>query len=182
MSEPSEVLPTIANVFDVLHVDYMVVGSVAMRAYVPGRSTFDIDILVRMSEVQLAQLYDELGDAWLMEWDTAVKCLASHSMFNVIHYATAWKLDIIPLTNSAFHQSEFGRRRKESLLGTSCYVQSPEDLILSKLQWGKRSNSARQMEDVRALLRAGLTLDENYLLTWARELNVADNLNEARRV
>lgn len=181
MSEPSEVLPTIANVFDVLHVDYMVVGSVAMRAYVPGRSTFDIDILVRMSEVQLAQLYDELGDAWLMEWDTAVKCLASHSLFNVIHYATAWKLDLIPLKDEPFHQSEFLRRRKESILDTACYVQAPEDLILSKLQWGKRSNSARQMEDVRALLRAGLALDEAYLLNWAQVLNVSANLKEARR-
>lgn len=63
MQEASEVLPAVANVFEAVHVDYMVVGSVAMRAYFPGRSTFDIDILVRMNEVQLAQLYDNLNEA-----------------------------------------------------------------------------------------------------------------------
>ena len=59
----------------------------------------------------------------------------------------------------------------------SVYVASPEDTILSKLQWAKMSGSERQTRDalrVYEMQRDGL--DEAYLARWAVELGVEELL------
>lgn len=180
MSEPAEILARVSNVLSILDIAYMIVGATAMRAYVPGRTTFDTDIVIQLDEVKLAQFYDELGDDWMFEWDVALKGVRERSMFNAIHYRTAWKLDLIPLKDTPFQITQFARRRLASVLDTPIWVQTIEDLILSKLEWGNRSGSARQLEDVRSLLRAGLPLEENYLLEWANKIGVAALLEVAR--
>ncbi|MCA8945007.1 MAG: hypothetical protein KDB29_02155 [Planctomycetes bacterium] len=179
MNEPWEILRKVVAAFQVLQIDYMIVGSTAMRAYVPGRSTFDTDVLVRMTEAQLAQLSDELGDDWLLEWEPALQALRSGRMFNAIHYGTSWKLDLIPLKDSEFHKAEFRRRQLAQIGEIACYVQSVEDLVVSKLHWAKLGGSKRQIEDVRGLLRSGLELDREYIRKWSADLGLDTLLAEA---
>jgi hypothetical protein len=173
-------LKEVTRTFAELGIDYMIVGSTAMWAYVPGRTTFDTDILVKMTGKQLDQLVKRYGDNWYLDHETARKQLADRRMCNAIHYATSWKLDLIPLKDEPFHQSEFSRRRKERLTELDCFVQSPEDLVLSKLQWAAKGGSARQIEDVRAILRGAPKLDFEYLGKWAEDLGLQSLLNEAR--
>ncbi|MEM1030352.1 MAG: hypothetical protein AAGN82_08380 [Myxococcota bacterium] len=68
------------------------------------------------------------------------------------------------------------RRHRVDVLGTSMWVATLEDTILSKLEWSGRSGGlARQREDVAELIRLGVeTLDRPYLLRWAYELEVLD--------
>ena len=49
---------------------------------------------------------------------------------------------------------------------------SPEDLILSKLDWAKESRSQMQLDDVRNLLRSVQGLDTEYLNRWADRLGL----------
>ncbi len=53
-------------------------------------------------------------------------------------------------------------------------IVSKEDLILSKLDWARESQSQRQLSDVENLLATGADL--NYLQTWSRKLNLTDML------
>jgi hypothetical protein len=57
----------------------------------------------------------------------------------------------------------------------------PEDLLLSKLVWAAESGSEMQRRDARALARAVDTLDWTSLEQWARDLGVADPLQQLRR-
>ena len=59
-------------------------------------------------------------------------------------------------------------------------VVSPEDLILSKLEWSKDSGSELQNNDVHVLLSSVENLDQEYLEKWAQELGVTDQLQKAR--
>lgn len=179
MNEPWEILQKVISAFEVLQIEYMIVGSTALRAYVPGRSTFDTDILVEMTEAQLAQFSDELGDDWLLEWEPALKALKSRRMFNAIHYATSWKLDLIPLKGTEYHKTEFQRRQMAKIHNLPCYVQTIEDLVVSKLHWAKQGGSRRQIEDVRGLLRSGLEIDHDYVRNWSAELGLDELLAEA---
>lgn len=52
-------------------------------------------------------------------------------------------------------------------------VLSPEDLILSKLDWAKDSRSQLQLDDVRNLLRSVQGLDTEYLNRWVDRLGLA---------
>ena len=64
--------------------------------------------------------------------------------------------------------------------GTTVCVVAPEDLILSKLWWSRRSPSEVQDRDVRLLLGTVEGLDWCYVDRWAEELGVAEALRRLR--
>jgi hypothetical protein len=111
--------------------------------------------------------------------------IQNHSSFNLIHYETAFKVDIFIRKLRAFDQMQLARRKK-AVIATdpdqSVYVISPEDIILSKLEWYRMGGevSDRQWRDVLGVMKtqAGV-LDRDYLQEWAKELKVADLLERA---
>lgn len=74
---------------------------------------------------------------------------------------------------------EFDRRRLAEALGSRLVVVSPEDSILSKLEWAKEGGSARQRRDALgvAIVQRDV-LDRDYLRRWAAELGVSASLEE----
>lgn len=82
-------------------------------------------------------------------------------------------------SDHAFERRKFERRRVVDRDGLLLAVISPEDLILSKLQWSRLSQSARQPDDVRLLLRDASKLDRSYLEEWATALHLVSALNAA---
>ncbi|MHC4988750.1 MAG: hypothetical protein ACYTFX_09690, partial [Planctomycetota bacterium] len=57
-------------------------------------------------------------------------------------------------------------------------VLSPEDSILSKLEWSKGRQSEAQYKDaLGVLMTQKQTLDFDYLKKWANELGIDDALN-----
>jgi hypothetical protein len=61
--------------------------------------------------------------------------------------------------------------------GVTAWFCSPEDLILAKLQWGRRSASEKQRRDVLGIMKVqeGL-LDLNYLRQWAAVLGLSESV------
>jgi len=59
-------------------------------------------------------------------------------------------------------------------------VVAPEDLLLSKLYWGKGSGSEVQRGDARRIAESVADLDWSYLGKWAAELGVSGLLSEVR--
>ncbi len=57
---------------------------------------------------------------------------------------------------------------------------TPEDLILSKLDWARETGSELQERDVREILAGVEDLDSDYLETWATQLGLSDMLEKAR--
>jgi hypothetical protein len=103
----------------------------------------------------------------------------------LIHYETAFKVDIFIRKLRPFDQMQLERRRK-SVIATdpeeSVWVVSPEDIILAKLEWYRMGGevSDRQWRDILGVLktRAG-ELDLAYLRKWAIELKIVDLLDRA---
>ncbi len=63
------------------------------------------------------------------------------------------------------------------MLGIQVSVISPEDAILSKLEWSKENQSERQFGDALGVaVIQWQRLDKVYLQKWARELSVGDLL------
>jgi hypothetical protein len=63
---------------------------------------------------------------------------------------------------------EFSRRKKVAIDDQDLYLVSPEDLILSKLDWAKDSRSQVQLADVRNLLKDVKGLNRRYLTRCRR--------------
>jgi hypothetical protein len=63
--------------------------------------------------------------------------------------------------------------------GVRVQVVSPEDAILSKLEWAKESESERQLRDAAGVAATqGDRLDFEYLRKWAADLGVSDLLEK----
>ena len=97
-------------------------------------------------------------------------------MFNLLETTTGEKVDFWLLTDSPFDQSRFARRQRIDIDGQLVDVSSPEDTMLMKLLWCRRSGgSEKQFNDVLRVyeLQAGV-LDEEYLREWVRALGIEE--------
>lgn len=83
----------------------------------------------------------------------------------------------------AFSEREFDRRELAEFHGLNMAVATVEDVVLSKLEWAKLSESQRQLEDTASLLRvrAG-ELDRDYLTHWIKELGLGKQWEAAQRM
>jgi len=103
----------------------------------------------------------------------------SQRLFNLMHFATSIKVDLIVRKGSEYRQVEFARRQPVEMHGVKTWIVSREDLILSKLLWAKDSGSELQRRDVKTLLDE--SMDHAYLERWATRLEVAQELAEIVR-
>ena len=70
------------------------------------------------------------------------------------------------------------RRRSHDLDGQRIWFVSPEDLILLKVVAAR----PRDLGDIEDVLLAQSTIDEAYMRRWAKELGVAEKLEEVLAV
>ena len=155
-------------------IPFMLTGSVAGGYHGAGRATMDIDLVVDPDPPQLEGLLARVAALGAYVSDEAAReALARRTMFNVVDPESGWKADLIIRKARPFSEEEFRRRQSADFFGLPVDVATVEDVILSKLEWAKLGGSARQLEDVRTLLRvSGDEVDHAYLRRWIDELGV----------
>jgi len=183
--EPLRVTLAVAKALERMGIPYFVGGSLASSAHGVARSTLDADIIARLDPGQAAQLARELGPGFYSDVDAIADAATRRSSFNVIHIATAFKVDVFVPRATAYAEIEMERRQSHVIdptTGESMAFSTAEDTLLAKLQRYRQGNevSERQWRDVLGILRiAGQSLDRNYLSLWAGELGIADLLDRA---
>jgi Nucleotidyltransferase of unknown function (DUF6036) len=162
----------------------MLSGSFASAYYGAPRSTQDIDLVIATTPAQLRTFVQNLpSDEYYADLDAALKAHKRQSLFNVIDLRTGWKIDLIICKARAFSQEEFRRRQLVKVQELPLFVASAEDVVVSKLEWSKLSQSKRHIEDVAGILRMRWELlDRSYLEKWIVELGLLEEWKDARRV
>lgn len=186
-SESTRLTLLVAQTLEQLGIDYAVGGSLASSLHGVMRSTLDVDIVADMKMEHIQPLVAALSKEFYADDEMMRDAIEHRSSFNLIHYETAFKVDIFIRKLRAFDQMQLERRRT-SVIATdpeqSVYIVSPEDIILAKLEWYRMGGevSERQWRDILGVLktRAG-ELDLDYLRKWAGELKVSDLLERALR-
>jgi hypothetical protein len=167
----------IVSALDSAGIQFMVVGSLASSLHGDPRATRDADIVIKTNQQSLAAFLTLIGDEFYVSPDAAQQAVRQQSMFNVIDAASGWKVDLIVSPSTPFGDESFSRRIWTDIMGVRVAVQSPEDTILSKLQWGKESGSEMQYRDALGVaLQQWERLDQAYLRQWAAQLDVSDSL------
>jgi hypothetical protein len=100
-------------------------------------------------------------------------------VFNLIHQAYVIKVDCIVCKDSEYRRTEFGRRRHGMVEAHDLAFVTPEDLIISKLDWMRQTRSEVQLADVRNLLQSVPGLDRRYLAQWTERLGLGALYREA---
>jgi hypothetical protein len=179
MTSQKEFLGRLIKKLDEQNIPYMLSGSVSSSLHGQPRATNDADIVIAPAEEQLIAFLKSLGDDYYVNPDAARDAFKSHSVFNVIDIHNSWKADLIIRKNRPFSREEFRRRQKANIMGLDAWVVSPEDVILSKLEWAKNSKSSQQLQDALGVATVQYDhLDKDYLHKWAKVLQVESSLGE----
>src|SRR4051812_25138775 len=89
-------LPYVLGVLERLSIPYIVVGSFASTVYGEARHTFDIDIVLELTEHDLpafAALFPE--DEYYLSKDAVRQAIQQRFQFNVIHVDSGNKIDFM---------------------------------------------------------------------------------------
>lgn len=155
----------------------MVTGSVASSVHGRPRQTHDADVVIDPTREQLEALVAGLLESGhYVDRGRALDALARRLQFNVIDPRTAFKIDLIIRKRRPFSREELGRRQMVALSpGVRIAVASPEDTILSKLEWAKKAGrSQKQIDDAAGVLEVNPGVDRSYVERWAAELGVLE--------
>jgi hypothetical protein len=146
-------------------VAFMLTGSFAMAHYSTPRMTRDLDIVVALAPQDVMSLVTAFAGDFYVDADAARDAVAAERLFNLMHYGSGIKVDLIVRPSSEYRLLEFSRRRRVELGAIRTWIVSREDLILSKLVWARDASSELQLRDVRQLLVD--PVDAVYLRRWA---------------
>ena len=187
MNNPLEisVVADFVGILEQLEIAYTIGGSLASSVYGEVRFTQDADLTVEPFESKAQGLIELLKPGYYVSKDAVSNALRQRSSFNVIHFETAFKIDVFVRKDTAFEKQLLSRRKLLKLsdsLERFFSIVSPEDIILLKLLWYRdiSCTSERQWADIIGVLKvqAG-KLDLQYLKKWSGILGVSEFFEKA---
>lgn len=179
----SELLKLVTSSLTDMNIDYMLTGSIVSSLQGEPRSTHDIDIIITIRPTDVPKLLNIFSSPrFYLDEDSILDAIKNKSMFNLLDSEEGDKVDFWILTHEPFDQSRFERRITESFLGMPLVISRPEDTILAKLLWSKKSGgSVKQFTDALRIYEVQYpNLDICYTDGWAKKLDLLDLWNELK--
>ncbi len=174
-----EVLDEVLEALERYDIPYMVTGSYASNLHGLPRATLDGDVVIQAAEANLRSFIHSLQETYYADEIMAIDALHRRFMFNVIHLASTFKVDLIIKKSSPYEDEAFARRVRGTIIKKERWFISPEDIILAKLQWHAMGGSERQLEDVINVIKLQRSvMDMQYLRQWAAPLHVEETLDK----
>ncbi|MBU3956285.1 hypothetical protein KJ633_07475 [bacterium] len=165
-----KILVKTAKILEELKIPYAITGGYAVSVWGRPRSTFDIDIIVEIFHPKtpaLADALDKFSKLGQVDRKMMQEAINRKGEFNFIHVESGIKIDFWILDKNPFSISQLKRRKTKAIAERKIRFVSPEDLILSKLIWHKKSGSDYQLKDVESIIKRQKKLDWKYLKKWA---------------
>ena len=178
-----EFFEIVLTTLESLRIPYMVTGSVASMLYGDPRLTNDIDIVVEIKPEHarpLAQSFSG-GDYHIAPPDLLEGRILAGGPIAILHVPTLSKADLVLRKDNDFAREEFLRRRRVSFTeSTDILAATPEDIILSKLQFYALGGSEKHLRDIQGILQNSQALiDSSYLERWVSRLGLAKEWSKA---
>jgi hypothetical protein len=176
VSPEEEALRRLLHILNRNRIPYMLTGSVATSYHGRPRSTHDADVVIDPELHQIEGLVRDFETAgFYVNAEGAVLAFKERRQFNAIDTVNACKIDLIVRKDRPYSRLEFDRRQLVDLsFERSVAIVAPEDAILSKLEWARKSgDSERQLRDAAGVLELNASLDREYISRWATELGPA---------
>jgi len=175
----------VIDAFDQIGIPYAVCGSLSSSMHGVMRSTMDADIIADIRTEHIQPLIAALSAEFYADDEMIRSAIVHYSSFNLIHYDTAFKVDIFVPKSRAFDRMQLDRRTAATVSTDpqrSIYITSAEDIILAKLEWFRMGGevSDRQWRDILGVIQMKAEqLDLPYLRQTAVGLGVLDLLERA---
>ncbi len=182
ISSQEKLLVSIVKILDKLNIQYFITGGFAVSVWGRPRATFDIDIVVKIIEPQVDKLvgaWKNLSKAGYADENMMREAIKLSGEFNFIDPDSGLKVNFWVNKGGSANTPEFENRRFKRINNQKVFFVSPEDLILSKLQWYVLSESDRHINDIKSVFKISEDiLDNKYLHYWVDKLNLNDILKQ----
>lgn len=179
---PEKLLLKVVPILDKLKIDYFITGGFAVSVWGRPRATFDIDIVIKIIEPKvelLAKLLKKVSEQGYIDKNTAKEAVRQKGEFNFIDPDTGLKVDFWVAKDDSGTRTQFNRRIAKKINNKKIYFISPEDLVLSKLDWYKQTDSNIHLEDMDSIFKIyGKKLDKKYLKEQAKKSGFLDILDK----
>jgi hypothetical protein len=175
----------VARVIDVLEsqqVPYMIVGSLASSQYGISRDTKDADIVVELGGQSITAVTGALGDAFRLDPQIMFETVTGTTRHVVNVPSVHFAIEFFRLSDDPYDRERFARRRRIHFpqLSRDAFVSTPEDVVVTKLQWAARASRGKDRDDLRDVLAVWGTdrFDWDYIHRWSDEHGTRDVLEE----
>ncbi len=171
------VLPVV-DALNALKIPYMMVGSYSSNLHGIPRGTRDADFVVEMATDSISLLAERLTSLFKLDPQMGFETVTFHRRWVFHHRLSEFKLEMFLLVDQPFDRERFQRRQRHTVQGRDVWFQTPEDVIVNKLRWGR----AKDLIDAGDVIGVqGDGLDWNYIERWCGEFGRMEMLAQVRR-
>ena len=143
---------------ETINAPYMLIGGFVAAALGSTRTTFDIDMIVDLTEEHIEELAQHYplphynADPYHIR-----ECIRKNIMFNIIDAEQAQKADLVPIGMDPRYRQAFDRRVRRSFEDVDgnqfeAWTARPEDVIIGKLCAWEKGRSMKHEVDIRSML------------------------------
>lgn len=177
-----EIVKRVTTTLENLNIPYMLIGAIAVNYYGRPRFTHNLDLVVQIQMKDAERLTRIFESEFYIAIEGIIDAIEHYTMFNLIHSETGFKVDCWILKDEEYDKTSFTRRRKEIVFDQAMYISSPEDLILAKLDWYKKSDIQKHYDDVLGIfeIQTG-KLDIEYIRRWSNCFSFLETVEEMIR-
>lgn len=181
IQDPLEIAFLLHDLLESMQIEYFITGGAAAIMYGEPRTTRDLDVVMAVKPSQLDEAIALLERSGFYVAGIEDVKAGRIDALQVIHTETIARADLMLAGKSTFDVMQLQRRQAVLMEeGRMLYYATPEDVVLSKLQWRQQSQSEKQWRDVLGILKVQLELlDREYLQDWATRLGVISELRQA---
>lgn len=148
-------------------VEHMVVGSFSSNLYGVTRSTKDLDIVVSWGDRSIHDVMAKLGPEFRLDPQMSFEMVTS-TVRHIIEVADSrFVVELFQLSDDEHDLERFRRRKSLPLADQMTAVATPEDVIITKLNWYSRQGRQRDYDDAANVIAVqGSSLDLAYIWSW----------------
>uniref|UniRef100_A0A7C6A8K0 Nucleotidyltransferase family protein n=1 Tax=candidate division WOR-3 bacterium TaxID=2052148 RepID=A0A7C6A8K0_UNCW3 len=164
---------TVAENLQKSKIPYMITGALAVNYHGNPRMTHDIDLVAQITNLDIPKIKELFNNEFFVSEESINAALREFSMFNIIHKDTGLKIDFWILKGDEYSQEAFARRKLYPYQEIKISLATPEDMIISKLEWFKLSDIDKHYFDALGIYRIQKgNLDLDYINKWCKEKSV----------
>jgi hypothetical protein len=165
-----------------LNIQYMLTGALAVNYHGKPRMTHDIDIVVMITIDDIQKIRELFEKNFFVDEYSISSALEEVSMFNIVHKETGFKVDFWILKSDEYSQESFERRKWYPYQGTEICLATPEDMIITKLEWYKMSDIDKHYFDALGIYRVQKgELGMEYISKWCERKSIGELWEELKK-
>jgi hypothetical protein len=171
-----ETLLTVTKYFDEKEIPYVVIGGFAAIVWGRVRTTYDIDIIIDHTKIDVRRFIQFLTSKGLSteEYELTQAFIEQSYSTIFIMEKPFYRIDLRGIYSTEDREA-ISTARIVNYKGQSIYFSSPENLIAHKLKYG----SDRDLEDAEVVFLAQkASLNMDYLYSLCKRLNVTEKLDQ----